>query len=135
MSHSQFRCIILILRHAWLSLQVKHMLLAGSTSLLPSFHGSRPIKAIIGLLIPFGCASAIRRQLPSHCQYYLQLTSSTCSTGRPRSGRFRMLGFFVGPSEGAITTQTGRYLRFLYCRQYRSDIDTITRWVRPSSRP
>jgi hypothetical protein len=35
MSHSQFRHIELILRHAWLNLQVKHMLLAGSTRLLP----------------------------------------------------------------------------------------------------
>lgn len=34
-----------------------------------------------------------------------------------------------------LTARAGRYLRFWYCRQYRSDIDTITRWVRPSSRP
>ena len=49
MSHSQFHCILFILRHAWLNLWDKHMLLAGSTRFL-SFcfrtltltHSARP---------------------------------------------------------------------------------------------
>ena len=40
MSHSQFHCIMLILRLAWLSLLDEHMLLAGSTRYrtVISFH-------------------------------------------------------------------------------------------------
>ena len=51
MSHSQFRNIQLILRHAWLNFQVKHMLLAGSTRLLPSFRGAKPIEGDVRCII------------------------------------------------------------------------------------
>ena len=97
MSHSQFRNILLILRHAWLNLQVKHMLLAGSTRLLFFDPDRSPahIISLSNLLADLSYSHTPSRPRPAHsvanrlpndaspplqsaeekaCQYYLQST-------------------------------------------------------------
>jgi hypothetical protein len=75
MSHSQFRHIELILRHAWLNLQVKHMLLAGSTRLLTFWVEGPPKRAKVysedwaasgGLSMPVLLATSSVARLNAH---------------------------------------------------------------------
>ncbi len=71
MSHSQFRFILLILRHAWLIYQVKFCILAGSTRLQPFFQN----RIGLSFILSDEALSVLRLSLRL-CLYHLQLASS-----------------------------------------------------------
>lgn len=99
MSHSQFRCIVTILRHAWLNLQVQHILLAGSTRLLRLRPRRGGVESSVGLSLPEGICSGSPWIAFAACQYHLKHARGADSTGQ---ASFPRIPFDVDPSEGAI---------------------------------